>query len=291
MRMLKFIGAETVLAVDISAITGSFADLNVTGVLSAEHIDSDVINSRVIFDGESGDISQWVLSVPFVINENDWSHLLCMSSSSGMSGIRVSDIFDSDNESFRITNDSGSTARFYVEIDAALAVESTDISSVVASADYVYLDSNGDYVVIDKFSRFTTTYDIYLVDGDNPTNTTAPYGLKGRTPALATRHSEGIGLAFRTFMDGRDLVTIARDVVVYKIDVDNPTGSVESTDISSVVAASADYVYLDSNGDYVVIDLVSGTTYDIYLVDGDNPRQHHCTLRPERQDSGTGYTT
>ena len=266
-RMLKFIGAETVLAVDISAITGSFADLNVTGVLSADHIDSDVINSRVIFDGESGDISQWVLSVPFVINENDWSHLLCMSSSSGMSGIRVSDIFDSDTESFRITNDSGSTARFYVEIDAALAVESTDISSVVANADYAYLDSNGDYVVIDLVSG--TTYDIYLVDGDNLTNTTAPYGLKGRTPALAARHSEGNGQAYRTFMDGRDLVTIARDEVAYKIDVDNPTESVESTDISSVVA-NADYAYLDSNGDYVVIDLVSGTTYDIYLVDGDN---------------------
>ena len=267
LRMLKFIGAETVLAVDISAITGSFDDLSVTGVLSAEHIDSDVINSRVIFDGESGDINQWVLSVPFVINEDDWSHLLCMSSSSGMAGIRVSDIFDSDTESFRITNDSGSTARFYVEIDAALAVESTDISSVVANANYAYLDSNGDYVVLDYVSG--TTWDIYLIDGDNLTNTTAPYGLKGRTPVLTSVHSGAIGTANQTFMDGRDLVTIGPDEVVYKIDVDNPTGSVESTDISSVVA-SANYAYLDSNGDYVVLDYVSGTTWDIYLIDGDN---------------------
>ena len=104
------------------------------------------------------------------------------------------------------------------------SVESTDISSVVANADFAYLDSNGDYVVIDFYSG--TTYDIYLVDGDNPTNTTAPYGLKGRTPALATRHKEGIGLAFRTFMDGRDLVTIARDEVAYKIDVPQPSDEI-----------------------------------------------------------------
>ena len=51
MRMLKFIGAETVLAVDISAITGSFADLNVTGRLSASHIDADVQNVGVIWLG------------------------------------------------------------------------------------------------------------------------------------------------------------------------------------------------------------------------------------------------
>ena len=239
----------------------------VRGTLSADHIDSDVINSRVIFDGESGDINQWVLSVPFVINEDDWSHLLCMSSSSGMAGIRVSDIFDSDTESFRITNDSGSTARFYVAIDAGLAVESTDISSVVANAYYAYLDSNGDYVVLSLVGG--TPWDIYLLDGDNLTNTTAPYGLKGRTPGLTSSHTVGLGNAEKTFMDGRDLVTIGSDEVVYKIDVDNPTGSVESTDISSVVA-NAYYAYLDSNGDYVVLSLVGGTPWDIYLLDGDN---------------------
>ena len=266
-RMLKFIGAETVLAVDISAITGSFADLNVTGVLSAEHIDSDVINSRVIFDGESGDISQWVLSVPFVINEDDWSHLLCMSSSSGMAGIRVSDIFDSDTESFRITNDSGSTARFYVEIDVALAVETTDISSIVSSVTNGYLDSNGDYVVLKDAGN--NVFDIYLLDGNNLLNTSSPYGLKGRTPLLAVNHNNGISNATYTFMDGRDLVTIYFDENVYKINVDSPTGSVETTDISSIVS-SVENGYLDSNGNYVVLKDAGNNVFDIYLLDGNN---------------------
>ena len=58
LRMLKFIGAETILAIDITAITGSFADLNVTGVLSADHIDSDVRNWRRLFSGSIAITSQ-----------------------------------------------------------------------------------------------------------------------------------------------------------------------------------------------------------------------------------------
>ena len=53
LRMLKFIGAETILAIDISAITGSFADLNVTGRLAAEHIDSDVRNWFSLWKGST----------------------------------------------------------------------------------------------------------------------------------------------------------------------------------------------------------------------------------------------
>ena len=54
-------------------------------------------------------------------------------------------------------------------------------------------------------------------------------------------------------MHGRDLVTFASDEVAYKINVDNPTASVESTDISSVIS-NVDAAFLDSNGDYVVMD-------------------------------------
>ena len=65
MRMLKFIGAETVLAVDISAITGSFADLSVTGRLSAAHIDSDVQNVKTLYNGTPKEVASHTTIITF----------------------------------------------------------------------------------------------------------------------------------------------------------------------------------------------------------------------------------
>ena len=60
LRMLKFIGAETILAIDINAITGSFDDLDVSGVLAADKISADVRNWIGLWKGNIGiDSSVW----------------------------------------------------------------------------------------------------------------------------------------------------------------------------------------------------------------------------------------
>ena len=53
-RMLNWIGARQISAVDISAITGSFADLNVTGRLAASSISADVQNITVLYHTADG---------------------------------------------------------------------------------------------------------------------------------------------------------------------------------------------------------------------------------------------
>ena len=109
---------------------------------------------------------------------------------------------------------------YKINVDNPTAsVESTDISSVISNVDAAFLDSNGDYVVMD---RDNTVYDIYLFDGDNLSNTSAPYGLKGRTSPLAAQHWSNILQVNRSFMHGRDLVTFASDEVAYKIDIPQP---------------------------------------------------------------------
>ena len=49
-RMSNFIGANQISAVNISAITGSFSDLSVSGTLAANKISGDVQNARVLYD-------------------------------------------------------------------------------------------------------------------------------------------------------------------------------------------------------------------------------------------------
>ena len=46
-----FIAAGEIQAIDISAITGDFKDIKVTGTLAADHIDADVQNVKVLFKG------------------------------------------------------------------------------------------------------------------------------------------------------------------------------------------------------------------------------------------------
>ena len=53
-RMVDWIGARQISAVDISAITGSFSDINVTGRLAANKISGDVQNVTVLFESENG---------------------------------------------------------------------------------------------------------------------------------------------------------------------------------------------------------------------------------------------
>ena len=85
LRMLKFIGAETVLAVDISAITGSFDDLSVTGRLSADHIDADVQNVTVLYNGTPLDVTSTSTTVSFTLL-NSLSSLDFISGSGKKSG-------------------------------------------------------------------------------------------------------------------------------------------------------------------------------------------------------------
>ena len=68
--MLRFIGAETVLAVDISAITGDFSNLNVTGILTAEHIDADVQNAKNLYNGAAKDVDNTGQTVSFPLLNN-----------------------------------------------------------------------------------------------------------------------------------------------------------------------------------------------------------------------------
>ena len=50
----EWIGAADIAAVRIQAITGDFRDINVTGTLSAEHIDADVRNVKVLWSHSVG---------------------------------------------------------------------------------------------------------------------------------------------------------------------------------------------------------------------------------------------
>ena len=54
--MRNFVGANQISAVNISAITGSFADLSVTGRLSANSISADVQNVKVLYENVAGDL-------------------------------------------------------------------------------------------------------------------------------------------------------------------------------------------------------------------------------------------
>ena len=53
-RMIDWIGANQISAVDISAITGSFSDINVTGRLAANKISGDVQNVTVLYNSDDG---------------------------------------------------------------------------------------------------------------------------------------------------------------------------------------------------------------------------------------------
>ena len=60
-RLQDFIGARQISAVNISAITGDFADLDVTGVLSANHISADVRNAVTLWESDAldGQLIAW----------------------------------------------------------------------------------------------------------------------------------------------------------------------------------------------------------------------------------------
>jgi len=49
-----FLAVPSIQAIDISAITGDFGDIKVTGVLSASHIDANVRNTVVLFSSRTG---------------------------------------------------------------------------------------------------------------------------------------------------------------------------------------------------------------------------------------------
>ena len=53
-RAEEWIGAADIAAVRIQAIQGDFRDINVSGTLSAEHIDADVRNVRVLWNHSVG---------------------------------------------------------------------------------------------------------------------------------------------------------------------------------------------------------------------------------------------
>ena len=67
-RMVNWIGAQQISAVDISAITGNFADINVTGRLAANKISGDVQNVTVLYESNAG---QSVSSTLVVFNLTD----------------------------------------------------------------------------------------------------------------------------------------------------------------------------------------------------------------------------
>ena len=54
--MVDWIGAAQISAVNISAITGSFSDLSVTGRLSANSISADVQNVKVLYQNDAGNL-------------------------------------------------------------------------------------------------------------------------------------------------------------------------------------------------------------------------------------------
>ena len=105
------ITARELAASSVNAATAIF------GELSVDHLSADVINSRTIFDGDSGDIDEWTLITPLVIRPEDWSHLLLIGGGGDLLGIRISDLFDADMETYSIVNSDGNTASFTILVD------------------------------------------------------------------------------------------------------------------------------------------------------------------------------
>ena len=85
---VAFIGAQLIQAIEIRALMGDFGDLNVTGVLSAEHLDADVRNATTLlaYTGDGALVSNIWRSFSVAQSINDFDAVLLLGLGEDRSG-------------------------------------------------------------------------------------------------------------------------------------------------------------------------------------------------------------
>ena len=213
-RSAPWIAAEDILALNISAITGDFSQLRVTGKLSANHVESEnLVSTRMIWNGDSGSIATtWTIRLPFVLSESAWSHVLIQTSNGGMAAARVTDIVNSPDTQYTMPLHGSDNGRYSLSLDNRILVEAQEIdmhfpgttNNFRAERTIQYGDS-ADALWFNAVG--SNQMDVYRVTGDTftpsligrtPTNAvfTAAYGYNAARFWAALNNFESDNIAF-----------------------------------------------------------------------------------------------